>query len=180
MHSTPGVLQSSWLGPLVPGRKGPGWRGFAGQSCHNHRVPKIRHSGRHVGTALTVLAAATLAACGNSDAGGNAERFCGEIEANQSVLTNPGLSTSDQVGPLLDLYRDIGSFAPIAIEAEWQQLVVNYETASTVVPGDDASLQRAVATALQSEQAAAQVKTWLIDNCALDIGPVATIAPQGG
>lgn len=96
------------------------------------------------------------------------------------MLTNPGLSTSDQVGPLLDLYREIGAFAPIAIAIEWQQLVLNYETASTVAPGDDASMQRAVATALQSEQAAAQVKGWLVDNCALDIGPVATIAPQGG
>ncbi len=61
---------------------------------------------------------------------------------------------------------------------EWDQLVLNYETASTVVPGDEESLQIAVAVALQSEQAGARVKQWLVDNCALDIGPVATIAPQ--
>jgi hypothetical protein len=95
------------------------------------------------------------------------------------MLTDPELATSDQVGPLLDLYRNIAKFAPIAIQAEWEQLVVNYETASTVVPGDDASMQRAIATALQSETSAATVKTWLVDNCALDLGPVATLAPQG-
>ncbi|MFT6292137.1 MAG: hypothetical protein ACJAR2_002751 [Ilumatobacter sp.] len=140
-----------------------------------------RRSHRHLGAVFAIFAITTLAACQDGDAGGgNAERFCGEIEANQAMLTNPGLSTSDQVGPLLDLYREIGAFAPIAIAIEWQQLVLNYETASTVAPGDDASMQRAVATALQSEQAAAQVKGWLVDNCALDIGPVATIAPQGG
>jgi hypothetical protein len=138
----------------------------------------IRRSHRHLGAVFAIFTITTLVAC--QDGGGNAERFCGEIEANQAMLTNPGLSTSDQVGPLLDLYREIGAFAPIAIATEWQQLVLNYETASTVAPDDDASMQRAVATALQSEQAAAQVKGWLVDNCALDIGPVATIAPQGG
>lgn len=125
-----------------------------------------------------VLSLAAVAACSSEDPAGDASRFCGEIEANQAELTNPQIDSAAEIEPLLDLYREIGGFAPIAIEAEWDQLVLNYETASTVVPGDEASMQTAVVMALQSEQAGTQVKQWLIDNCALDIGPVATLAAQ--
>ena len=130
-------------------------------------------------TALSVAAGLAGAGCGGDDVT-NAERFCGEIEVHQDELFSPELSTAAEIQPLLQLYRDIGEFAPIAIEAEWEQLVVNYETASTVVPGDEASLQDVAAQAYQSEQSASAVKRWLQDNCALDIGPVATIVDQGG
>ena len=91
----------------------------------------------------------------------------------------PTSASTAEIAPLLELYREIGELAPLAIEEEWAQLVLNYETASTVVPGDDASIQAAAAQAYQSEQSAAAVKRWLIDNCALDIGPVATIVAAG-
>jgi hypothetical protein len=126
-----------------------------------------------------IVGACALVACSTDKEGGDAERFCGEIAANQAQLTSPDLATSADIEPLLDLYRTIGDLAPLAIEPEWDQLILNYETASTVVPGDDQSMQTAVAMALQSEQAGARVKQWLVDNCALDIGPVATLAPQG-
>ncbi len=129
---------------------------------------------------LVALGAMTLVGCNDDESGGDAERFCGEIEVNQSALFTPDLSSAADIAPLLELYRSIGKFAPLAVEAEWRQLVLNYETASTVVPGDDASIQAAAAQAYQSEQAAAAVKQWLVDNCALDIGPVATIVVQGG
>lgn len=121
-----------------------------------------------------------MVACGDDDTAGNAERFCGEIEVNQAALFTPDLASAAEIAPLLELYREIGELAPLAIEADWDQLVLNYETASTVVPGDDASIQAATAQAYQSEKSAAAVKRWLVDNCALDIGPVATIVAQGG
>ncbi len=122
---------------------------------------------------------ASLLGCSDDAPGGDAGRFCGEIAANQSQLISPQLDTSADIEMFLDLYREIGDLAPLAIEPEWDQLILNYETASTVVPGDPASTQSAVAMALQSEQAGARVQRWLIENCALDIGPVATLAPQG-
>lgn len=121
-----------------------------------------------------------VASCTSEDPRSDAARFCGEIEANVSTLTAPNLTSSSEIDDLLELYREIGEFAPLAIEAEWDQLVVNYETASTVVPGDTESQQAAIATALQSEQSAARVKTWLVENCALDIGPVDTLVRQDG
>ncbi len=121
---------------------------------------------------------AALLGCSDEEPGGDAGRFCGEIAANQSQLISPQLATTVDVEALLELYREIGEFAPLAIEPEWDQLILNYETASTVVPGDPASTQSAVAMALQSEQAGARVQRWLVENCALDIGPVATLSPQ--
>lgn len=124
--------------------------------------------------ALALTATAFLAACGG-DGGGNAERFCGEIDVNKAALTSPDLRFIDDVEELLDLYRSIGELAPLAIEDEWNQLIVNYETASTVVPDDPASVQLAVVSALESESAAARVGEWLEQNCGVDLGPLATL-----
>ena len=114
----------------------------------------------------------------NSDAG-DLTRFCAETEANIEALTAPELSFSDDVDALLELYREVGQYAPLSIEREWEQLIVNYETASTVVPGDDESMQRAIAEALRSETSAVIVRDWLRTNCSVDFGPVDTVAPQG-
>jgi hypothetical protein len=131
--------------------------------------------------AAVVIVSASIVACGSGDdVAGNAERFCGEIEVHQGALFAPDLSSAADIAPLVELYREIADLAPLTIEAEWDQLVLNYETASTIVPGDEASIQAAAAQAYQSEQSAAAVKQWLVDNCALDIGPVATIVAQGG
>lgn len=125
------------------------------------------------------LAAASLAACGDDDAG-DAERFCGEIDANRAALTDPSLEYSDDIEPFLDLYRSIGDLAPLAIETEWQQLITNYETVSTVVPGDPESEEVAVTTALQTEQSAAAVDAWLQANCGISIGPLSTLVTHDG
>jgi hypothetical protein len=126
-------------------------------------------------TLSTAIAAVLIAACSTGDSGGSAERFCGEVESNKDALTNPTLEFSDDIGPLLELYSDVGEVAPLAIEQEWNQLVMAYETASTIVPGDEESEQIALAAIYSSEAAAAAVDQWLRDNCAVDIGPVFTI-----
>ncbi len=118
------------------------------------------------------------AGCGTDEAP-SAERFCGEVAANTDALTNPQLSNAADVEVLLDLYREIGDLAPLSVEDDWNQLIVAYETASTVVIGDQESEQAALTAIYSSEQSAAQVEAWLMANCAVDIGPVFTIVPQG-
>ncbi len=124
------------------------------------------------------IVAGLLAACGSDDSG-NAERFCGEIQLHAAELTQPDLTYTDDIEPFLDLYRDIAELAPLAIEQEWDHLVTAYETASTVVPGDPESEQRALAAIFSTEKSAAAVDSWLERNCAVDIGPVFTIVAQG-
>jgi hypothetical protein len=101
------------------------------------------------------------------------------VSANKDALTNPQLGYTEDIDPLLDLYRDIGELAPLGVSAEWDQLVSAYETASTVVIGDQESEQAALTAAYSSEQSAAAIEAWLLANCAVDIGPVFTIVPQG-
>lgn len=129
--------------------------------------------------AATIAASMLIVSCSSSDAG-DAGRFCGEVQVNTAELTQPDLQFSDDIEPLLDLYRDIGELAPIAIEDDWDQLISAYETASTVVPGDPESEQRALETIYSSEKSAAAVSRWLQQNCAVDIGPVFTIVAQTG
>jgi len=144
---------------------------------HSSPIRRRRRPSRRIAVGAGLAAAVlTVAAC--SDDGGSAERFCGEVAANKDALTDPQLEFSDDIEPLLDLYREIGELAPLAIQEEWNQLVAAYETASEVVPGDSASEQEALAAIYSSEQAAAAVERWLMENCAVDIGPVFTIVEQ--
>ncbi|MEM8621265.1 MAG: hypothetical protein AAGF73_16220 [Actinomycetota bacterium] len=131
--------------------------------------------------ATGVFAVAMTSGCSllddNGDSG-DAARFCGEVAANSTALTQPNVQTTTDIEALLDLYREVGTFAPLAIEAEWDQLIEAYELASAVIPGDEQSEQAALAAIYSSESAAAAVDQWLVDNCAVDIGPVATIVPK--
>ena len=88
------------------------------------------------------------------------------------------LATEDDVDATLDLYRELADLAPLAIEEEWRDLLVLVETTSTVAPDDPESVQRAVAVAFATERSAVAVRNWILANCGVDIGPVATIAPQ--
>ena len=143
--------------------------------------PMLRHRPLRFTVARVTAAAAVallVSACDSDDGAGDAERFCGEVQVNAAQLTQPNLQFSDDIEPLLDLYRDIGELAPLAIESEWNQLISAYETASTVVPGDPESEQIALASIFSTEESAAAVDRWLETNCAVDIGPVFTIVAQ--
>lgn len=144
-------------------------------------VPNVRSDPprRSATLAAATLAAITaLVACGGDEAP-SAERFCGEVAANREALTNPELTYADDVDALLDLYREIGDLAPLGVQEDWDQIVSAYETASTVVIGDQESEQEALTAIYSSEKSAAAVEAWLMANCAVDIGPVFTIVPQG-
>ncbi len=132
-----------------------------------------------VSVAMTVVAgAAILSGCGSDDDGGSVEGFCAEVAANVAAIVTPPLANEDDVDATLDLYRDLADLAPLAIEEEWRDLLVLVETTSTVAPDDPESVQRAVAVAFATEKSAVAVRNWILANCGIDIGPVATIAPQ--
>ncbi len=130
---------------------------------------------RQLLASLAIATAALLTACSSGGSSGNAERFCSEVKANTQAMVKPRIRTAEDVDNLLVLYRDLGELAPLAIEAEWDALILNYETASTVEPTDPESVQRVAARAYATEQSAVAVQEWLLTNCAVDIGPVATL-----
>lgn len=129
--------------------------------------------------ALLVCAGAVAVGCGDDGrVASDAERFCGEAEARRDTIVSPPLSTDDELQATLDFYRLMGDLAPLAISEQWADLVVNLETASTLVPGDPASEQRVATQAYATERSAYEVAEWLRENCGVDIGPITTIAPQ--
>lgn len=156
---------------------------IASAACDNPSVASPRSAPHRRSTTLAAAAIALaisgtgLGACGGEAP--SAERFCGEIAANKDALTNPQLVYADDIEPLLVLYRNIGELAPIGVENDWKQIVSAYETASTVVIGDQESEQEALTAIYSTEKSAAAVDEWLKANCAVDIGPVFTIVPQG-
>jgi hypothetical protein len=129
--------------------------------------------------ALLVCACALAAGCGDDGrVQSDAQRFCGEAAARRDDIVNPPLSTEEELEATLDLYRLMGDLAPLAIAEQWNDLVVNLETASTLVPGDPASEQRVATQAYATERSAYEVAEWLKANCGVDLGPITTIAPQ--
>lgn len=124
---------------------------------------------------LALCAGATLlGACG--DAGGSSAEFCADIRTHREAILAPP-PNADEIDDFVELHRDIGGAAPLAIEQEWGDLVVNYETASTVEPGDPESVQRVVETAVRTEESVTAVQQWVAVNCEVELGPVATIQP---
>lgn len=124
---------------------------------------------------LALCAGATLfGACG--DAGGSSAEFCADIRTHREAILAPPPNAAE-IDDFVELHRDIGGAAPLAIEQEWGDLVVNYETASTVEPGDPESVQRVVETAVRTEESVTAVQQWVAVNCEVELGPVATIQP---
>jgi hypothetical protein len=132
---------------------------------------------RELVASLAVASAALLTACGSGNPG-DAERFCGEVQANTRGIVKPRVQSAEDIDALLTLYRDLGDLAPLSIDADWDALILNYETASTVVPTDPESVQRVAARAYATEQSAVAVHDWLLENCNVDIGPVGTLVPH--
>ena len=133
---------------------------------HLRDSPPVR-SARPLVTLTAVLA---LAGC-DDDGAGDTEQFCDEVAANVEAL-RAAPATADEVEELLDLWRDVGDGAPLAIEPEWDAYTDNLELAWT--SEDD---QEALASTFAAEQSTVAIAAWLSDTCGIDFGPVTTIVP---
>ncbi len=110
------------------------------------------------------------AACGSDPT--RAETYCGEVRANLATLVSPAIQTEVDIDATLELYRMLAEQAPIAVQAEWERLVVSLETASTVNPADPASVQLAADTARITESAAVRIQQYTNQICGVAIGDV--------
>jgi hypothetical protein len=139
------------------------------------RARSIVATGASSLAALTVLG--LLATSCGDDGPGDTARFCTEVQEHRDeLMTSP--AALEDVDGYLALYRDIGDVAPLAIEPHWQALVLNYETANTVDTADPESVQRALAQAYATERSAVAVQAFLLANCNVELGPIATVVPQ--
>ena len=110
-----------------------------------------------------------VAGC-SKDAGNTGEGYCTVVAANLETLNSPDIDSGEDIFVTLSIYRDVTAAAPVAIEPEWQQVLIGIETASTVDAANPESVQLAADTARRSKAAATRVQQYTQQLCALSIG----------
>ncbi len=118
-----------------------------------------------------VAGALLIASCGSDDVRRTDERYCETVQQHLSELNAPDIATTGDINRTVDLYRSIAKIAPLAVEQEWDVLSLAYETAATVVPSDQASMQKAADTIRAAQQSATAIATYTQQRCNAQIGP---------
>jgi hypothetical protein len=125
---------------------------------------------------LAVLAALLplgAAACSDDAAQRSEANYCTQVGNHLADLNAPSLATGDDIERVVDAWRAVAQSAPLAIEEEWNTMVANIETASTVDPNDADSMQLVADSARSSEPAANRVIAYTQQRCGALIGSVA-------
>ena len=135
---------------------------------HLHCVRDVR------GLVSVVLVCASFAmAAGCSSATPNKmQAYCDEVQNNLAALDAPKIATQQDIDATLELYRSIAAGAPVGVQPEWQELVSSLETAATVNPTDQTSMQRAADKARSTQPAAIRIQQYTSHECGVDIGVV--------
>jgi hypothetical protein len=110
-----------------------------------------------------------VVACSDDASVSSAEEYCGLVTLNQAALTSPSVATPVDVAATLAVYDELAAAAPLAIAPEWTTLADAVRTASTVVPGDSASVQRAADTARAAEPAARSIIDYTASTCGISL-----------
>jgi hypothetical protein len=126
--------------------------------------------------ALVVLTCGALAGCGDNADQRSEANYCTQVGNHLGDLNSPAIATDDDVDRVLGAWRTVSKSAPIAVQAEWETMVANLETAVTVDPNDPTSMQLVADTARESEPAANRVISYTQQRCGALIGSVAPIA----
>ena len=109
------------------------------------------------GLAAALSGALVVAACGSDTNQRTDERYCAAVQQHLAELNTPSIATPADITRTVELYRTIAATAPLSVEQEWNVLAIAYETASTVEPGDQASMQKAADTIRASQKSATAV-----------------------
>ena len=127
---------------------------------------------RIIALALTALPLG-LVACGGDAKQRTEANYCTQVGNHLTDLNSPAITEDADIDRVLSSWRTVARSAPLAIEAEWDTMVANLETAVTVDPNDPTSMQRVADTARSSEPAANRVITYTEQRCGAIIGNVA-------
>jgi len=124
---------------------------------------------------LTLLGAAlclsgALMAC-NDDAPTRTEgNYCSEVSTHLADLSSPVIATPADIDRVLASWRAVAATAPLAVQQEWNIVVISMETAAAVDPDDPASVQHVADTARASERASNRVISYTLERCGTQIG----------
>ncbi|MCU1501887.1 MAG: hypothetical protein JWM12_1241 [Ilumatobacteraceae bacterium] len=119
---------------------------------------------------IGLLVCAAVTGCGSPDNGRTDANYCAAVNQHLAELNAPSIATAADVTRAVSLYRAMSDVAPLAVEKEWDVLTIAYQTAATVVPGDQASMQHAVDTIRASQQSANAAADYTLRLCNIQIG----------
>lgn len=122
--------------------------------------------------ALVALAFGTVACGGDADQRSESN-YCTQVGNHLTDLNSPAITADGDIDRVVAAWRTVSEAAPIAVQAEWESMVANLETAITVDPNDPASMQLVADTARKSEPAANRVISYTQQRCGALIGSVA-------
>jgi hypothetical protein len=120
--------------------------------------------------------ALVLGACGSDTDARSEANYCTQVGNHLADLGSTDITDGADVDRVVRAWRAVAGSAPLAIEAEWDTMLANLETAITVDPTDQASMQRVADTARASEPAANRVIAYTQQRCNALIGSVAPTA----
>lgn len=136
--------------------------------------PRARRTVRTLAATTVVIGIAAPMAIAMAGCSDEPERtvatYCDAVRGDLEVLMNPAIVTGTDIDATIDRYRSIAAVAPAAVEPEWQRVIAVLETAATVIPGDQTSLEIANQAALAGASAYGELQQYTQVECAIDIG----------
>lgn len=127
--------------------------------------------------ALLALTLGAVNACDNDADQRSEANYCTQVGNHLTELNSPTIADDGDIDSVLEAWRAVSQSAPLAVQAEWDTMVTNLETAITVDPSDPASMQLVADTARKSEPAANRVISYTQQRCGALIGNVAPTPP---
>jgi hypothetical protein len=122
-----------------------------------------------------VLAVSTLAvSCGSPERTGTA--FCRQLSKEIPGIGMP-ITTKTEAGAMVDRYEQLLGVAPLSIEKDLRTLTEVLRRAEKLDAADPAAVQELADDTYKSNQAALNVRDWVISTCAVDITTGQTVAP---
>ena len=113
-------------------------------------------------------------------------RFCGELSESITGLSGP-LSTSNDIGDLVDRYEKLDDITPLAIREDWHVITELLRAAEDVDLEDPRSRQDLADAAYTAERSAREVARWVESTCGVAMpdvigveGPDTTTIPTTG
>jgi len=137
------------------------------------RSPAARTTTSTLTAALLALTLFAVSACGDDADQRSEANYCTQVGKHLTDLNSPTIAENGDIEGVVGAWRTVSESAPIAVQAEWESMVVNLETAITVDPNDPLSMQLVADTARKSEPAANRIISYTQQRCGALIGGVA-------
>lgn len=129
------------------------------------RIPILPVASGAPALGIVVLAVAVFG-FGCSDPDRSGARFCGELSTKVAGLSGP-LTTSNDIGDLVDRYESLDDITPLAIRDDWHTITELLRSAEDVDLADPRSRQDLADAAYKAERSAREVARWVESTCGI-------------